>query len=301
MTESQRARLEAEAPGYAITYAAKEDVTPEQAQGADIILGNVAPGKIMNSPRLAFMQLNSAGFDQYANLAQTTLLATASGAYGQAVSEHTLAMLLCLMKKIHLYRDHQAVCAWTDEGCVTSLVGANVLVLGSGDIGSAFARLAQGMGAHVIGVKRDVSVVPDGFEAVHTMADLPELLPEMDAVASFLPSGPATDGIANDAFFAAMKRTAYFVNAGRGSLVDQDALKTALETGEIAGAALDVTTPEPLPAESPLWGMRNLIITPHISGGFHLPQTLVNVVDICIENTGRFVRGERPRNLVNRG
>lgn len=119
-----------------------------------------------------------------------------------------------------------------------------------------------------------------------------------DAVVSFLPGGPATDGLADAAFFARMRPSAYFVNAGRGGLVDQGALLAALEEGRIAGAALDVTSPEPLPAESPLWRAPNLVITPHVAGGYHLPQTLRRVVDICIANAGRLVRGEEVANVV---
>lgn len=300
MNEEQRARLEAATPGCTIEYSTIKDATPEQAQAADIILGNVASEKIAGSPRLAFMQLNSAGADHIKGLAPTTLLSTASGAYGQAVSEHALALLFCLMKKLYLYRDHQASSEWVDEGAATSLVGARVLVMGSGNIGCAFARLVRAMGARVTGMKRDASVIPDGCDEVCTSEDLERILPEMDVVVSFLPSGPSTDGMADATFFARMKRSAYFVNAGRGSLVDQEALRQALENGEIAAAAIDVATPEPLPADSPLWAVRNLVITPHVAGGYHLAQTLANVVDICIENAGRFVRGEQPRNLVSR-
>ncbi len=301
MDKGQRARLEREVAGCAVVYADADGVADGEIAAADVILGNVAADRIGASPRLKLMQLNSAGADAYVApgvLAPGTVLACARGAYGQAVSEHALALLLCLMKKLYRYRDSQGAAAWEDAGAVASPEGTRVLVLGAGDIGSAFARLARGVGAHVTGVKRNTAVLPDGFDAVAAMDDLPGLLPQADAVVSFLPGGPATDGLADAAFFARMRPSAYFVNAGRGGLVDQGALLAALEEGRIAGAALDVTSPEPLPAESPLWRAPNLVITPHVAGGYHLPQTLRRVVDICIANAGRLVRGEEVANVV---
>ena len=173
-------------------------------------------------------------------------------------------------------------------------------MLGAGDIGGHFARLASALGAHVTGVRRHAAEPGPGFESMGTMDELPSLLGQADVVASFLPSTAKTRGVANASFFAAMRPGAYFVNGGRGDLVDTQALIDTLERGHLAGAALDVTNPEPLPADHPLWDAPNALVTPHVSGGFHLPVVLDNIVDIAIENLGHLQEGTELRNLVRR-
>lgn len=276
-------------------------VSDEQLAAADVVVGNLPPERVAAAPKLKLLQLNSAGYDNYlaagcvpANVA----LCCASGAYGQAVSEHLFAMLLACMKRLPSYCDLQRRRTWDDLGPVISLVGARVLVLGAGDIGAHFAQLCRAMGAHVEGVKRNVAVCDPVFEAVHPMDDLLQAAGTADVVASFLPSSPATQGLVGEKFFSACKQGAFFVNGGRGDLVDQDALVAALEDGHLAGAALDVCTPEPLPADSPLWDAPNLLLTPHVSGNFHLEATLDNIVAIAADNLRRFAAGEPLRNAV---
>ena len=314
LSPAQRQRLEAAAPGANFVYVADDAAagaglslgalaTDGQISAADIIVGNLPCDRLNVARNLKLLQLNSAGYDNYLAagvLPEGAVLASAVGAYGQAVSEHLFAMLFSLMKRLPAYRDAQREHTWTDFGPVTTLRDAQVLVLGCGDIGSHFAQLCQAMGAHVTGVRRHTGAAPEGFEAVRTMDELPNLLGKADAVASFLPSAPSTRKLANDAFFAAMKPGSYFANGGRGNLVDNDALVAALNSGHLAGAALDVTDPEPLPVESPLWDAPNVFITPHISGGFHLPAVLDNVVSIAAENIRYLQAGESIRNNVSR-
>ena len=223
---------------------------------------------------LQLLQLQTAGYDDY--LAAGTVPAEAKlscsiGAYGQAVSEHMFAMVLSMMKRLPGYHDLQREHRWEDLGPVTSLKNANVLVLGAGDIGGHFATLCRSMGAHVRGIKRHPLVYPIVFEDMDGMDALSERLAEADIVASFMPSTPETRGLANAEFFAAMKPGAFFANGGRGDLVVADDLVAALESGHLAGAAVDVTDPEPLPATSPLWDAPNMLITPHVSVGSTWP------------------------------
>ena len=208
------------------------------------------------------------------------------------------AMVLAMMKHLDGYRDDGRGHLCTDRGQVTTFEGAQVLVLGAGDIGTHFAKLAGSFGAHVTGVRRRVGEVPEGFDAIRSMDDLPELLPAADVVISFLPSSPATRGLADAAFFARCKPGSYFANGGRGDLVVQADLIAALESGQIAGAALDVTTPEPLPTDDPLWDAPNIFITPHVAGQFHLPTVLTNIAAITADNLARLQAGEPLRNLV---
>ncbi len=311
LNEGQRAIVEQAVPGANVAYAADFDaagsvgapgvVSDEQVAAADVIVGNLDPARLPVASSLRLLQLNSAGYDNYVSagtLPEGAALCSAIGAYGQAVSEHVFAMLLGLMKHLPGYRDLQTSHTWGDLGRVTSLVGANVLVLGTGDIGSHFARLCRAVGAHVTGVNRHGGQAPEGFERVEPIEKLHELLGEADAVVSFLPSTPATRGLANAGFFAKMRRGAFFANGGRGDLVVNEDLVAALACGQLAGAALDVMVPEPLDEASPLWDAPNLFLTPHVSGGFHLDAVLDNVAAIAAENLRHLRAGEPLRNHV---
>ena len=278
-------------------------VTNAGTEGVTLILGNVPARTLHGSPDLAWLQTSSAGYDHYlipGRLAPQTLLTNATGAYGQAVSEHMFAQLLCLMKKLHLYRDNQRAARWEDEGPVTTLVGATVLVLGTGDIGTAFARLVAAMGARVWGVRRNVSECPEPFERMVALDEVYDVLGQADVVASVLPSSSETRCLADARFFAAMKEGSYFVNNGRGDLVVANALIEALQSGHLAGAALDVTKPEPLPANHPLWQQENALITPHVAGFWHLDVTRENVIAIAYQNLQAYLAGEPLHNVVSR-
>ncbi|MCI7729868.1 D-2-hydroxyacid dehydrogenase [Enorma burkinafasonensis] len=298
---AQKAVLEVGAPGAAFTYAEACDVSDKQVAVADVIVGNLPAEQLAQARRLRLLQLNSAGYDAYmapGTVPAGAALASAVGAYGQAVSEHLYTMLLMLMKHLDGYRDDQRAHAWTDRGAVATLAGAQVLVLGAGDIGRHFAQLASAHGAHVTGVRRHAGTAPQGFERISTMDELHGLLPKADAVVSILPSAPGTRGLVDARFLSSCKRGAYFVNGGRGDLVVQADLIAALESGQLAGAALDVTVPEPLPANDPLWDAPNILITPHVAGQFHLYTVLDNIARIAGENLRRLAAGEPLLNEV---
>lgn len=298
---AQKAVLEVGAPGAAFTYAETCDVSDKQVAVADVIVGNLPAEQLAQARRLRLLQLNSAGYDAYmtpGTVPAGAALASAVGAYGQAVSEHLYTMLLMLMKHLDGYRDDQRAHAWTDRGAVATLAGAQVLVLGAGDIGRHFAQLASAHGAHVTGVRRHAGTAPQGFERICTMDELHGLLPKADAVVSILPSAPGTRGLVDARFLSSCKRGAYFVNGGRGDLVVQADLIAALESGQLAGAALDVTVPEPLPANDPLWDAPNILITPHVAGQFHLYTVLDNIARIAGENLRRLAAGEPLLNEV---
>ena len=292
-----------EGAGGTVEFIREPMVTDDDVEGVSIILGNV-PATTLHAPAgLEWLQTSSAGYDHYlvpGRLAPSTMLTNATGAYGQAVSEHMFAQLLCLMKNLHRYRDNQREHVWQDEGSVDTLVGKTVLVMGTGDIGTAFARLVHAMGATVWGVRRRVGECHEPFARMIALSDVHAHLGSVDVVASVLPSTDQTRGLANKDFFAAMKPGSYFVNAGRGDLVVSEDLYEALRSNHLAGAALDVTNPEPLPADHMLWQEPNALITPHVAGFWHLQATTDNVVAICKENLIRHIAGEPLRNLVAR-
>ena len=171
--------------------------------------------------------------------------------------------------------------------------------LSADSIGLYFARLMKNFGYHIIGIKRRLGQVPQDVDELHTMDDLDKLLPEADVVFSILPDSKATRNIYNKQRFKEMKNTAILLNAGRGSAVNTEDLCEALIQGEIYGAGLDVTDPEPLQTQHKLWNIENVIITPHISGDFHHPATLYRIVDIAAGNLQRYMAGDGLMNVVD--
>ena len=283
-------------------YVGEHGATAEDIAAANIILGMPEPELINASENLELLQLNIAGADRYVKpgvLAPKTKLTNSTGAYSKAVAEHGAAMLFMLQKKLHLYRDAQGKHEWTDFGTVTSITDATVVIVGLGDIGCHFATIMKALGAHVIGVKRRASAKPDCVDELYTMEKLDEVLPRADVVFSVLPGTHATTHLYTAERFDLMKPSAIFINCGRGASVENSVLYDAVKNGKIASAAIDVSEVEPLPPDSPLWSLDNLVITPHVSGYYHLPYTFERIVDIAAENLGRFMRGEELMNIVD--
>ena len=172
-----------------------------------------------------------------------------------------------------------------------------MLVLGLGDIGGEFARRCQALGAYVIGVRRQDTHKPDYVDELHLIADLDTLLPRADVVAIAMPGTEETKGMFNDERLARMKEGSIILNVGRGSIIDTAALTRALQSGHLLGAGLDVTDPEPLPDDCPPWDIPSALITPHVSGFFHLRETLTRILQLCVENLTRWENGQP---LLNR-
>lgn len=279
-----------------------QPVTQEDVDWAQVILGNVPAAMLHGSPALEWLQTNSAGVEAYIRpgvLAGDTLLTNATGAYGLAIAEHMLGMLLELFKKLELYRDAQKSGAWQSQGAVKAVYGSTVLVLGMGDIGGEFAARCKALGAKVIGVRRSPRPCPEYADEVHLLEDLDSLLPQADVVAITLPGTDATRGLMSRERLAKMKEGAVLLNVGRGFIVDTEALCDALERGHLSGAGVDVTDPEPLPPTHRLWNIPSAVVTPHISGFYHLRETHERIVGIFLENLRHFQAGEPLRNLVD--
>lgn len=279
-----------------------QPVTQEDVDWAQVILGNVPAAMLHGSPALEWLQTNSAGVEAYIQpgvLAGDTLLTNATGAYGLAIAEHMLGMLLELFKKLELYRDAQKSGAWQSQGAVKAVYGSTVLVLGMGDIGGEFAARCKALGAKVIGVRRSLRPCPEYADEVHLLEDLDSLLPQADVVAITLPGTDATRGLMSRERLAKMKEGSVLLNVGRGFIVDTEALCDALERGHLSGTGVDVTDPEPLPPTHRLWNIPTAVVTPHISGFYHLRETHERIVGIFLENLRHFQAGEPLRNLVD--
>lgn len=298
--EEHEIRLKKACPEAAFTFLHGNRPEREQLENAEIIIGNIPSGDLQYCRNLKFLQLSMAGSDTFAGkVPENVLLANSSGAYGLAISEHMLGMLLMLTKKLYLYRDNQNEAVWHDEGNVTSIFGSRVMTVGLGDIGGEFAKRCKSLGAYNIGIRRTMRSCPEFMDEMHTLDELDSLLPSADVVALALPNSEASRHLMNEARLRSMKRGAILLNVGRGSAVDTDALVKVLNEGLIM-AGIDVTDPEPLPKEHPLWHCPGIIITPHISGYYHLRHTQDTIIEIAACNIENYMNGRPIRNLVDR-
>lgn len=300
VTEEEKQEFESIAPQAVHVYAGRRTVTPEQLAQATVILGWPRPQDMKGAVRLKWFQTMWAGSDEYEGegiLPPGIMLTSSSGSNSQSVAEHMLACLLALCRRLPIYRDSQRAHLWKDEGKMKTISGGTVLVVGAGHLGSAFAGLCRGLGARTVGLKRTVRGPVEGFDQVYPMDQLDELLSQADVVVLVLPHSPQTAGLMDGRRLRLMKEDAILISAGRGTVLDQDALVQVMGEGKLWGAALDVTVPEPLPADSPLWDIPNLILTPHVAGGMRLEITRKNCIQMAQDNLRRYLAGEP---LVNR-
>ena len=308
LTEAEREAFQTAAPNAQHLFRPVADQTKDartapqdELARATVIIGCPPAGEMGKCPNLKWLQTWSAGVAPYLApgvLPEGCMLSSAVGCYGPAVSEHMLSAALALMKKLPAYRDNQNAHSWADEGIVKSFEGATVLMLGTGDIGSHFAQLAKALGAHTMGLNRHPEKPVAGMDELHPLSDLDQWLPQADVVAMSLPETPETYHLMDERRLRLMKPDAILVNAGRGSGVDDLALADVLNSGHLWGAALDVTEPEPLPADHPLWACKNLLLTPHTAGGDKLDATIRRIAALSLENLKRYLTGEELRNRM---
>ena len=301
LKEGEREKFEALAPDALHVYAGRRSVTPRQLEEATIIIGWPRAEELRYARNLKWLQTMWAGTDEYERegiLPPGVIMSSSSGSNSLSVSEHMLAGVMALCRRLPTYRDSQKQHRWTDEGAMKTIHGGTVLVVGAGNIGASFAGMCRALGARTIGLKRTVRGPVEGFDQVLPLEKLDELLPQADVVALCLPHNAQSAGLMDERRIALMKDDAILVNAGRGSALDQEALVRAMRGGKLWGAALDVTVPEPLPADSPLWDIPNLLLTPHEAGGMRLEITRQRCVEIALENLRRYLAGEQLMNRV---
>ncbi len=272
----------------------------ERAGEADVVVTSFFwRNELLDSAkRIRFVQSASAGVDQYDKeifAKNSGRLSSGQGVNERAVSEHAMALILSLSRQLHTGRDNQGSATW--RGMISDpalredeLGGKTMLIAGMGRIGSRLAHLARAFGIHVIATKRDPAKGGEAANEVHAQAELLDLLPRADIVVLTCPLTPETENMIDAAALNAMKPSAHLINVARGRVVDEAALIEALEQGGISAAGLDCTVEEPLPASSKLWGMENVIITPHTAGETRRYED--NVIDLLMENLDRLWRGE---------
>lgn len=301
LTQEEKREFEAIAPDAVHIYAGRRSVTEEQLAQATILLGWVRAADLKKAGKLKWFQTMWAGTDEYegpGTLPEGVILTSSSGSNSRSVAEHMLASVLALCRRLPESRDSQREHRWQDEGKMRTLLDSTVLVLGAGHVGAAFGAMCRGLGSHTIGVKRHVSGPVEGFDQVCPLEELDSLLPRADVVALTLPHTPQTVGLMDARRIDLMKEDAILISAGRGSVLDQEALARAMQGGKLWGAALDVTVPEPLPADSPLWDIPNLLLTPHVAGGMRLEVTRRTCIQMAQDNLRRYLAGEALRNRV---
>ena len=226
-----------------------------------------------------------AGVDPYCKdptlFANPDCLLTNSNVYGVTIAEHVVMVTLMLLRRMPEYEEVVRNRSWSNQLAVRSIRDNEFTILGTGDIGRNVAERMRGMGAaRILGLSRSGKPHP-AFDEVRPIAELDAVLPETKILIMGLPSTPETFHILNRERIALLPADAYVINVGRGTAVDQAPLIEALNSGRLAGAALDVMDPEPLPKDDPLWDARNIILTPHVSGNMTLGYT-------CDENVARF-------------
>ena len=286
--------------GIASFEVRERDAFERRAAEADVIVvsGMWHNGLIPLATRLRFIQSIGSGtdqFDQAALAARGIRLASAAGVNARAVAEHAMSLILALARRLPEARDNQARRVWRRMiGDLTQredeMTGKTVLIIGLGRIGGRLAQLAKAFDMTVIGFRRDPAAGAGAADSVHGLAELPAFLPRADFVVLTCPLVPETRGVIDAKALALLRPSAFVVNAARGGCVVESALIEALRTGRIAGAALDVTDPEPAEELSPLWAMPNVFITPHTGGETRKYEANVN--EILVENLERLWRGE---------
>lgn len=220
------------------------------------------------------------------------VLTNSSGAYGLTISEHIIMVTLMLMRRMPDYLQIIEERGWIQDLPIRSIQGSSVAVIGTGDIGRNTAGRFKALGAaKVTGFNRSGNR-PDEFDEVYRLEEFDKAC-GADVLVLCVPGTADSKGLLSRERIAMLSGKTFVVNVGRGTVIDQEALTEALNNGRIAGAALDVMYPEPLPDDHPLWTAKNCIITPHISGDMGLPYTVDKTVEFFCENFGRYVRGEK--------
>lgn len=243
--------------------------------------------------------IGSSSFDS-----DRTLLTNSSGAYGLAISEHVIMVTLMLIRRMPDYLEIINKREWKQDLPIRSIAGSTSAVIGTGDVGRNAAKRYRALGAErVIGFSRS-GKQSDSFDEVYRIDEFEEIMggglaEQLDVLLLCIPGTPESEGLLSAERIALLSEKTFVINVGRGAVIDQDALINALNEGRIAGAALDVVYPEPLPADHPLWSARNCIITPHSSGDMALKYTVDITVDIFCDNLKRYVKGERLTHLVD--
>jgi len=297
--------LQEAAPGAKLLLAKDAAEAISLAKDADAVVGLCTAELLAAGPGIRWIQTYSAGVERCVSIPalreRGILLTNMQRVAGPVMAEHVLAMMLALVRGLHFYIPEHVAGRWTRDlpppGRMTTLEGKTVLVVGLGGIGLEVAKRAHALGMRVVATRASGREGPEFVSYVGLPDELHKLAAGADFVVNTTPLTSATTGLFDAKFFAAVKRGALFVNVGRGRSVVQADLVAALRDGRLAGAGLDVTDPEPLPADSPLWQMPNVILTPHVSANSDVDDRVR--LAVATENLRRYVAGEKMLSVVD--
>lgn len=278
-----------------------DKVTLDMLQKAEIIFGWPELEQLIEAKSLRWLHLPSAGADDYTDREiyynKEILLTNSSGVFGLPIAEHVFAMILSYNHNLQDYAYHKLEKRWHRISEARDFYGSTIGIIGLGDIGTEVAKRAKAWGARVLAVKRTQSKVPEYVDQLFTFEDMDIVFEQSDYIVLALPSTPKTLGMITEKYLRKMKSNSFLVNIGRGSVIDQEALIKALKEKWIGGAGLDVMVPEPLPKDSPLWELPNVIITPHASGGS--PTNDQRRFDIFYRNLVLYIENKPLENMVD--
>ncbi len=290
--------------GAKVCFVEKEKDVPADFADAEVVYG-YGTGIARNSKALKWLCVPSAGVDylmqpdSFAN--PDCILTNSSGSYGVSIAEHIIAVSLMMMRKLTEFHAETINMQWGARRSQQSLKDSRITALGTGDIGSCFAKRAKAFEPkQLIGVNRSGKSSEPSYDRVVGIGELDKVLPETDLLVMSLPDTQETKGILSRERMELLPEGAYIVNVGRGSAIDEEALADLLDSGHLAGAALDVFQYEPLPKRSRLWNTKNILITPHVAGNLTLEHTKNRNVDMFCEDLLNYASGKPLKYRVDR-
>ena len=304
LSSEKKERLNSLAGDRQVVITQDKAVIEKSLDQVEIAAGHFSHEYIRKMPRLRWLQQWGAGADWLMEnpelVERDFILTNASGVHAVPISEHIMAFLLAFARGLPASIRAQEKHEWAKDisKTVFELAGKTMLLVGVGAIGSRTAQIAAAMGMHVWGVRRHPDQPADGVERMVSPEQLPSLLPEADFVVLTVPETEETRHMINAQALSQMKPGAYLINIGRGATVDEQALVNALKQGQIAGAGLDVFEDEPLPQDSALWDLPNVILTAHYSG--LTPRYNDRALAIFFDNLERYVRHQTLMNVVDK-
>lgn len=302
----QLAALKTVAPEVNVVAVSSREEAAGEIADAQVLIGFCDEALLSAAPELLWVQVYSSGVERCVDAPELQggdmLLTNGQKIGSPALAEHAIALMMALVRGLDVYHASQLRGEWQREADLGSgefleLEGRTVLVAGLGGIGTQVAERAHGLGMRVIATRGSRREGPGYVDYVGLADEVSELAAQADVVINTAPLTDRTRGMFDAAFFAAMKPTAYFVSVGRGASTVTADLVAALGNGEIAGAGLDVTDPEPLPTGHPLWSMPRVIITPHTAGRSDRSRDRLYL--LVQENLRRYVAGEAMLSVVD--
>ncbi len=301
-------KIKSVSPRVEVHQTTDENDLLKLAENTQILFaGKFSREMFLTAKKLKWIQTHLVGVDRFLFpeiVKSEVIMTNAQGVNSTAVAEHVLGLMFCLNRKLHLFIRNQIGKKWktSDDDLLPKLdelSGKTLGVVGLGTIGLEIAKRAKCLGMKVVGSRRSVKAQkPDFVDELVSAQKLGDLFSESDFVAVQLPLTEETRGLIGEEELRDMKNNAFLINASRGEIIEERSLVRALQEGWIAGAGLDAFASEPLPKDSPLWGMENVVLTPHVAG--LAPEYMNRLVKIFCENLERFLNNEKMTNVIDK-